>query len=82
MAYGITDPARRRGIFGKPVPNYNTPGIGDSLPQNQPPPMAGSIPDMTDQREPGLGTRLFGSGWEDKAFALGGIMQGDPSGVL
>lgn len=29
----------------------------------------------------GLGTRLLGQGWEDKVFALGGLLQGDTRGV-
>lgn len=35
----------------------------------------GQLP--TAMPQPGFGTRTFGQGWEDKAFALGGLLQGD-----
>lgn len=68
-------------LFGKPKPKFApqptqaatppfTPGNGPGLGAVQP------------ERKPGLGTRLFGKGWEDKAYALGGLLQGDQSGVM
>ena len=52
---------------------------GQQLPQQalpQPEPQA-----TPEQPKMGLGSRLFGRGWEDKAFAVGGIMRGDPTGA-
>lgn len=75
--------AKKKPLFGDPMERYGapqaTPGFGDGI---------GHTPEMRQAAQPtpqprtGLGTRLFGQGWEDKAFALGGIMQGDPSGVM
>lgn len=84
MAIGLFG-SKKKPMFGNPMERYGapqaTPGIGDGM--TQPTPMMSAVraPAQEQQRKPGLGTRLFGQGWEDKAFALGGIMQGDPSGV-
>lgn len=65
---------KKTGLFGKPweasstAPTMN-PGMNTGL----------TPPEHPKQ---GLGTRLLGQGWEDKAFALGGIMQGDPRGAM
>ena len=73
---------KKRGLFGPPVAampsGLPTGGMVDpsgTIMGNAPSPF-----EMSPQ-EPraGLGTRLLGKGWEDKAFALGGILQGDPS---
>ena len=73
---------KKRGLFGPPVAampsGLPTGGMVDpsgTIMGNAPSPF-----EMAPQ-EPreGLGTRLLGKGWEDKAFALGGILQGDPS---
>ena len=33
-----------------------------------------------EERKPGLGTRLFGQGWEEKAAAIGGALRDDDGG--
>lgn len=63
-----------RGLFGQRKP-YGTPGIGDEA---DPTRMGAPGLGMGEQpQKMGLGTRLLGKGWEDKAFAIGGILQGD-----
>lgn len=75
--------AKKKPLFGDPLERYGspqaTPGIGDGIRHT---PEMRQAAQPTPQPRTGLGTRLFGQGWEDKAFALGGIMQGDPSGVM
>lgn len=82
MAIGLFG-SKKKPMFGNPAERYGapqaTPGIGDGM--TQPMPMGRDAPVNQPGQKTGLGTRLFGQGWEDKAFALGGIMQGDPSGV-
>lgn len=82
MALGMQP--RKKGLFGKPFEVPGTPGIGDGMDQVptgvDPAPGLGMRGEAPEQKM-GLGSRLFGRGWEDKAFALGGIMRGDPSGV-
>lgn len=75
----------QRGLFGKPM------GMGGQMPpiapqqpaMGDPAPGLGMRSDQPEeqQRKPGIGTRLFGQGWEDKAYALGGVLRGDSSGV-
>ena len=72
---------RRKGLFGKPWEAPGTPGIGDGVAQPEQPMMSAIRAPMEPQAKPGLGTRLFGKGWEDKAFALGGMLRGDPTGA-
>lgn len=72
---------RKPGLFGSqggqagwtPPIRAEQPDMGEMLP--------GMGMQQPEPRKPGLGTRLLGEGWEDKAFALGGIMQGDPRGA-
>lgn len=69
---------KRKGLFGSqggwtPPIRAEQPDMGEMLP--------GMGMQQPEQRKPGLGTRLLGEGWEDKAFALGGLMQGDPRGA-
>lgn len=65
--FGLKQPMR--GLFARPV-GYQTPGINPAMPHAYAQPPA-------EVARPGIGTRLLGKGWEDKAFALGGILQGD-----
>lgn len=74
------------GLFGAPrrLPNIN-PQLGMDIarergimPGDQP--QVGRMPQMPG-RQPGLGTRLLGEGWEEKVSALGGLLRGDPNAV-
>lgn len=81
--FGLKQPGKR--LFGSMAPpgrspHWTPPIAPEMAPQGQIP--AGIGMDAMPQRKPGLGTRLFGRGWEDKAFALGGILQGDPRGAM
>lgn len=82
MASGLFG-SKKKPMFGNPMERYgrptDTPGIGDGM--NPPPMMSAVSAQAPEQAKRGLGTRLFGKGWENKAFALGGIMQGDPTGA-
>ena len=78
MYMGMGKP--KTGLFGKPWEAPGTPGIGDGMTQPEQP-MMSAIRAPMEQPKPGLGTRLFGKGWEDKAFALGGMLRGDPTGA-
>lgn len=82
MALGMHP--RKKGLFGKPFEVPGTPGIGDGMDQMptgvDPAPGLGMRGEAPEQKM-GLGSRLFGQGWEDKAFALGGVIRGDTSGV-
>ena len=71
---------KTKGLFGKPWEAPSTPGIGDGMTQPEQP-MMSAIRAPAEQPKRGLGTRLFGAGWEDKAFALGGMLRGDPTGA-
>lgn len=74
---------KRKGLFGNPYmdpPMTGTPTMPDPQPMGAP---GMGFPAMEPQQpKMGLGSRLFGRGWEDKAFALGGLLQGDQTGVL
>lgn len=78
MALGMK--ARKKGLFGKPFEVPGTPGIGDGIDQMptgvDPAPGLGMRGEAPEQKM-GLGSRLFGQGWESRAMALGGIMRGD-----
>lgn len=68
-----------RGLFGQRKP-FGTPGIGDGHREAMGlPPMGAPGMGMEAQppRKMGIGSKLFGQGWEDKAFAIGGLLQGD-----
>lgn len=72
---------KRGGLFGARPP-WATPGIGDGHQEQMGlPPMGapglGLSMEAQQPRKMGLGTKLFGQGWEDKAFAIGGLLQGD-----
>ena len=69
---------KTKGLFGKPWEAPSTPGIGDGMTQPEQP-MMSAIRAPAEQPKRGLGTKLFGAGWEDKAFALGGMLRGDPT---
>ena len=71
---------KTKGLFGKPWEAPSTPGIGDGMTQPEQP-MMSAIRAPAEQPKRGLGTKLFGAGWEDKAFALGGMLRGDPTGA-
>lgn len=77
MYMGMGKP--KTGLFGKPWEAPKTPGIGDGM--NEQPMMSAIRAPMEPEAKGGLGTRLFGKGWEDKAFALGGMLRGDPTGA-
>ncbi len=69
----------RRGLFGAqpqmPAMAAMPSGLRQPLPEQSPQqPMP--APEALAQ-PPGFGTRTFGAGWEDKAFALGGLLAGD-----
>jgi hypothetical protein len=75
-------------LFGAPrrLPNIDTSRMG-IMPGDQPGygmgdfPMGGRPEPQAPQQRPGLGTRLLGKGWEGKAAALGGLLQGDREAV-
>lgn len=69
---------KRKGLFGNP---YVEPPINPD-PRSQPMGTPGMGLPQVEQPKMGLGSRLFGRGWENKAFALGGLLQGDQTGVL
>jgi hypothetical protein len=70
---------RKRGLFG----SMDTPSTLPPL--SQVPTTAGGAYGNPiaggETRRPGLGTRLFGEGWEGKASALGNLLLGDPYAV-
>lgn len=77
----------KKGLFGKGQP-WMTPGIGDGLPNASMPQGMGvqdganlGTPSPMDNPRPGLGTRLFGQGWEGKAAALGASLMGNANAV-
>lgn len=74
MAIGMRP--QKRGLFGA-RPEYATPGIGDGVNVAMAMPGMAAPSPMPEQRSPGIGTRLLGEGWEDKAFAIGGLLAGD-----
>jgi hypothetical protein len=67
----ITGGMKRKGMFGG--------GFGASMPQDM------AVQEQAQMgvggaqmgKKPGLGTRLLGAGWEDKAMALGGALMGN-----
>lgn len=76
----------RRGLFGSKTPSaVMNPMLmaqmageavsGATMPQ--------AMPQMqpTQQQRPGLGTRLLGEGWEQRAVALGGALMGDRNAI-
>ena len=73
MAIGMRP--QKRGLFGS-RPDYATPGIGDGMNVAMAMPGMAAPSPMPEQRAPGIGTRLLGEGWEDKAFPIGGLLAG------
>ncbi|MXO67791.1 hypothetical protein GRI72_02950 [Altererythrobacter marinus] len=74
MAVGFRN--ARRGLFGAPRDVQMPPIVPQRTPQGE-----YGLGFQKPDAKPGLGTRLLGEGWEDKAFAVGGLMRGDPSGA-
>lgn len=67
---------RKRGIFGMMEPE------GYSMPQDQTMRDGASLALQPQaQQRPGIGTRLFGEGWEGKAAALGAMLAGNPNAI-
>jgi hypothetical protein len=65
---------RKRGIFGG--------GFGASMPQDMTMQDSASLGvPAPQQQRPGIGTRLFGEGWEGKAAALGAMLAGNPGAI-
>lgn len=72
MAIGMRQ--KRKGMFDAfEMPNPQ----GTDIMQQQPAYGAG----MGEQKKAGLGTRLLGEGWEDKAAALGSMLMGNSNAI-
>lgn len=70
-----------KGLFGKKRNPLEPVLPTMAAPQPEMPMSAGYEQMPVNDPKAGLGTRLFGQGWENKAFALGGLMRGDPTGA-
>jgi hypothetical protein len=64
---------RKRGLFG------SSGGFNASMPQDMAMPETAQMGGggFVPEERPGLGTRLLGKGWEEKAIALGGALMGN-----
>jgi hypothetical protein len=69
MAVGFKQ--KKRGIFGMHGGGHSPQGA----------PMSPGRGMMREEKKPGLGTRLLGEGWEDKAILIGSMLQGNTQAI-
>jgi len=68
---------KKRGLFGSQMPQGSPPIYAPQQPEMP----AGMGYQQYDQpQRQGLGTKLFGQGWEQKALAIGGALRDDDNG--